>query len=133
MFSLNSATFTHFLQKQWGKDKHGKLWHVAKGYNMELIFSFSIFTSKWHLHSSLTVLHVHPFQLEVCSRAQTNKITSKRLNQVDLDVNLTPPASTTSAALGISLALCLEPFSFPSKNSTDKKHSSHVQMGKKLL
>lgn len=32
------------------------------------------------------------FQLEVCSRAQTNKITSKRLNQVGLDVNLTPPA-----------------------------------------
>lgn len=141
MFSLNSATSTHFLQKQWEKDKHGKLWHLAKGCNLELSVCLYYFYNKWHLHSSLAFLYAHSFDssipgLQQSSNKQNNRYKStQRWNQVDLKVNLTPPAGCLnhlSCSGHNLLSPVLGPFSFPSKNPTDKKNSSLMQMGKKL-
>lgn len=123
MFSLNSATSTHFLQEQWEKHKHGKLWHLEKGYDLGLIYH------KWHLRSSLTFLYAHTSDSSITGFQQSsNKQNNKqKSNQRDWTRwiwmwtwHLQLGALITSAALGTYSALCLNPLAFHPKTQLTK-------------
>lgn len=131
MFSLNSATFTHFLQKQWEKDKHGKLWHLAKGCNLELSVCLYYIYNKWHLHSSLAFLYAHSFDSSIPGLQQSSNKQNNRYKSTQRDGirwiwkwtwHLQLGASITSAALGIIyLALCWDPLAFHQKIQQTKR------------
>lgn len=127
MFPLNSATFTHFLQKQWEKDKHGKLWPLAKGYNLELSVCLYIY-NKWHLHSSPAFLYAHSSDSPIPGLQQSSNKQNHKSNQRDWTRwiwkgtgHLQLGASITSAALSTYSALCWDPVASHQKIQKTKR------------